>query len=50
MSIIVFQDVKPCDLVEIYQPFYPADEGCEFTKAQVIYFDYSTWHHIIHID
>jgi hypothetical protein len=47
MSIIVFRDVEPCDLVEVYQHFYPADEGCKLTKAQAVYFDHSTWHHTI---
>jgi len=49
MNITVFQDVTPWQLVEIYQTFYPTDEGCKFTKAHLANFDHSTWRHIIHI-
>jgi hypothetical protein len=49
MNITVYQDVTPCDLVEIYQTSYSTDEGCKFTKAQLVYLDHSKWCHIIHI-
>ena len=50
MNITVYQDVTPCDLLEIYQTFfYPTDEGCKFTKAQLAYFDDSKWRYITHI-
>ena len=50
LNIIVFQDVTPCQLVEIYQTYYPTDEGCKFTKAHLVYFDHSKRRHTRHID
>jgi len=49
MNITIFQDATPCQLVEIYQTFYPTNEGCKFTKAHLVYFDHSTWRYIIHL-